>query len=281
MPVHSRRKQLKPLRFNMSKFSDEYINCLREAKGHACYRDKKPRHLAQGLPHGDATPRLHINTRFKNAKAYLEELKPVLTLIREDFKHQDELEAASRHLHKISTPEKTQQFHFEVTREDARLFFQLLCSAIDEMEKELTKADMLEKAPLYGTTDYPVYMRMISILEAVSCVLTKPYLLRHIWVCLCTRKEERVVFHVGDILYTDPDCREVILETIIWNTKHSFLEAHFKGEEDPFIYKMEIDPKTGKTKIYTTSTMILGIEIDSPPESDESGVSESASADLE
>jgi len=44
---------------------------------------------------------------------------------------------------------------------------------------------------------------------------------------------------------------------------------------------MEIDPKTGKTKIYTTSTMILGIEIDSPPESDESGVSEAASADLE
>lgn len=258
MPTFRPRYHRSPLSIaTMSRFADEYINCLKEAKKLGQCSGFKPTFLNNHFNVVDFYEKpLHIKTRYQHAKAYLEGLQPVIKLIEDDFKNQKQLEQASHDLFK--TPkDRPMLFKSDVTFKDAKDFFRLISYAIKEMEKELDKLDMLEKPPLYGTPDYSTYIKMIHILEAASCLLAKPALFSQMRMCLCRRHMKRVRLHIGDLLHHDPGIKEPFLETFVWDIDHTYIEAHFKDEDEPFLFKMELDEKTGKLKPSSASADAL------------------------
>jgi hypothetical protein len=228
----------------MSKFSHTYANCLREAKHLANYPLEKPLHLNDERSYGDQNNTSLITSKFKNAKAYLDELKPLIQMIDADFKRQEEMEEAGLSLMK-KKKETCHVFRHEIHQDCAYHLLQLVTHAINGVEDSLTLQGTLEKPPLNGTPEHKAYLRLVLIMEALATLLIRPALFSQIRVCTCSLRGDRVRIHIGNMLYYDFGAGEPFLDTLIWDIRHTYIEAHFKNDDEPLVYRMEAGKDSG------------------------------------
>ena len=224
----------------MTSFAHEYTECLREAKKLAFSPSSPPSRL-QPTPrviHTYNKGGLAITTRFRNAAAYLKDLRPIIKMIGDDFEHQENVLNAARAL---SRKAGSSPHYLEGNLEEALHFFKLLCFVVEKIEHRLMDMGWLETPPVVGDQGHEDYLRTILSLETVGQLLTKPHLLTYMRVCHCRRNQERAWVHTGNIMYYEYSSRKApFLDTFTWDTNHSYVEILFKNTKEPIIYRLPV-----------------------------------------
>ena len=228
----------------MTTFINRYINCLTEALNFSrCPDAARAVHLRNRQY--DSQKSLVLNGKFSTAKALLDEVKGLMDLVTEAFKNQTAIEKASDaylKIHKTAIP-----LLFEVSVGDALHFFKLLTGTFNQVEQELINLKWIETPPQIGTEDSKAYFRLLFIVESIGFLLAKPSMFSHMQVTTFHKQTEKAYIHMGDIvMHSFSSAQLPFLETLAWDSRHTFLEAHFKGAVDTFVYTLPIDQSPTK-----------------------------------